>query len=256
MFATEKEFQMDDKQKKTVVITGGTGGIGTEMAKTMAKRGHRVVLTYVVEDEKQQTEELLADIQQQTGCEGMALYTDVTDYEQCEQLAKKTADEYGTIDVLVNNAGIFCEDTAFHKMDTEQMDNTLDVNLKGVLYCTRATLPYMLKQDQGCIVNTASIAGMDPSPNNAEYSASKAGVIGFTRSIAAGYADNNIRCNAIAPGIIETPMTEGRLADEIDTIPMGRVGKPEEIADALDYIVHADYLTGQTISPNGGMVMP
>lgn len=244
--------------KKTIIITGGTGGIGSAMARKMAERGHRIVLTYVVEDEKEKAEQLLAEIKKDTACEGMAIFTDVTDYAQCESLAKQTFDAFGSIDVLANNAGIALPPGPFHEMDLAQMENTLDVNLKGVLFCARAVLPYMLKQGHGSIVNAASIAGMMPTQGNAEYSASKAGVIGFTRSLAADYAAAGIRCNAIAPGVIETPMTVGIDDAVIESlrIPLGRAGQPEDIADCLDYIVHADYLTGQTISPNGGLVMP
>ncbi|MGD9560011.1 MAG: SDR family NAD(P)-dependent oxidoreductase [Oscillospiraceae bacterium] len=245
-------------EKKTVIITGGTGGIGSAMARVMAKRGHRIVITYVVKSEQEQAEKLLAEIKNDTQCEGLAIYTDVSDYAQCEELARQAAAAFGSIDVLANNAGIACAPGPFHEMDIGQVEATLNVNLKGVMYCTRAVLPYMLKQEKGCIVNTASIAGLMATQGNAEYSASKAGVIGFTRSIAADYALQGVRCNAIAPGVIETPMTA--MMDEAAVagmgIPMGRMGQPEDIADALDYIVHAEYLTGQTISPNGGLVMP
>lgn len=246
--------------KKTVVITGGTGGIGMEMARIMAKRGHNVVVSYYGdEEEKKNAEKLVEEMKNVHGVDGMSMEADVTKYDDVKGLVDKAMEKFGRIDVMVNNAGIFKEAVHFHEMETEQMRMTLETNLLGVMYGTHAVLPHMIKAEQGVIVNTASIAGLQSSPMFADYSASKSGVIGFTRSIAGEYADKNIRANAIAPGLIDTSMVDHLKesgSESLENIPLGRLGTAEDIADALDYVVHADYLTGQTISPNGGVIMP
>lgn len=245
--------------KRTVVITGGVGGIGSKMAQRMAQRGHNIILSYLNDSEKDKAQQIIDDIKKETESEGVIVEADVTNYDQVKSLVDKAVETYGRVDVMVNNAGVFKEAIHFHEMDVKQMRSTLEVNLLGVMYGTHAVLPHMIKAENGVIVNTASIAGLQSSPMFADYSASKSGVIGFTRSIAGEYADKNIRANAIAPGIIDTSMVD-HLKDagnsSLDNIPLGRLGTPEDIADALDYVVRADYLTGQTISPNGGVIMP
>lgn len=247
-------------EQKILVITGGTGGIGSAMVRKMAKRGHKVVLTYLKEEEKKLADDLLAEIQRDTECTGFAVQADVSNYEDMKALINRTIETYGHIDVMVNNAGIFPRAKPFHEVDLAQINAIIRINLLGVMYGTHIVLPHMLEYGGGCIVNTASIAGLWASDGQASYGTSKAGVIGFTRNIAKEYGYKKIRCNAIAPGFINTEMLSAEIKKAgdggmEDQVPLGRLGTPDDIAECLDYIVHSDYLTGQTISPNGGLFM-
>ncbi len=241
---------------KTAVITGGARGIGKEIAKVLAKEGADCVLCDV------NTEELktaAAEIES-LGVQCLPLALNVCDLKQCEDAANKIIDKFKKIDILINNAGI-TRDGLLLRMKEEDWDSVIAVNLKGTFNCTKAAVKAMLKQRSGRIVNVASIIGVMGNAGQANYAASKAGVIGLTKSTAKEVASRNINVNAIAPGFIETKMTDV-LSDEVKEamlkqIPLKRFGKPEDVGNLVLFLVSDDasYITGQVIKIDGGMVM-
>ena len=241
---------------KTAVITGGARGIGKEIAKVLAKEGADCVLCDV------NTEELktaAAEIES-LGVQCLPLALNVCDLKQCEDAANKIIDKFKKIDILINNAGI-TRDGLLLRMKEEDWDSVIAVNLKGTFNCTKAAVKVMLKQRSGRIVNVASIIGVMGNAGQANYAASKAGVIGLTKSTAKEVASRNINVNAIAPGFIETKMTDV-LSDEVKEamlkqIPLKRFGKPEDVGNLVLFLVSDDasYITGQVIKIDGGMVM-
>ena len=193
-----------------------------------------------------------------TGGEVIALQADVSQAVEVESLIQQTIEKFGRVDILVNNAGI-TRDTLLLRMKPEEWQAVIDLNLTGVFLCTRAVSKLMLKQRSGRIINIASVAGQMGNPGQANYSAAKAGVIGFTKTIAKELASRGITVNAVAPGFIETDMTSDLKADEIlKFIPLGRYGKPEEVAGMVRFLAAdpaAAYITGQVFNVDGGMVM-
>lgn len=237
------------------MITGGSRGIGKAIALALAAEGAAVVVNYAASS--QAAEEIVATITGEGG-KAIALQADVSQPDQVDALVKATLDQFGRIDVWVNNAGI-TRDTLLLRMKLEDWQAVINLNLTGVFLGTKAASKVMLKQRSGRIINIASVAGQMGNPGQANYSAAKAGVIGFTKTVAKEVASRGITVNAIAPGFITTDMTEGLAADEIlKLIPLGRYGNPEEVAGAARFLAAdpaAAYITGQTLNVDGGMVM-
>lgn len=242
---------------KVALITGANSGIGRVIALEMAKEGYDILLNYVYGEES--AEAVKAEVEAiGTRCE--LLLADVSDYSAVEEMMKKGFDVFGRIDVLVNNAGI-TKDNLILRMSEDEFDAVINVNLKGTFNCCKHIARKMLKQRQGKIINIASIIGEMGNPGQVNYGASKAGVIGMTKTLAKEFASRGIRVNAIAPGFIQTAMTD-RIPEKernamIDAIPLGSLGRPEDIANLVTFLASekADYITGQIISVNGGLYM-
>ena len=240
---------------KVAVVTGASRGIGKATAIELARQGAKVVVNYARSSEAAE-----ATVKEITtaGGDAIALQADVSQAEQVDSLIKTTLDKFGQIDVLVNNAGI-TKDTLLLRMKPEQWQAVIDLNLTGVFLCTKAASKIMLKQRSGRIINIASVAGQMGNPGQANYSAAKAGVIGFTKTVAKELANRGVTVNAVAPGFIATDMTEDLKSDKIiDFIPLGRYGIPEEVAGTIRFLAAdpaAAYITGQVFNVDGGMVM-
>ena len=245
------------EENKTVLVTGGSRGIGKEIALKFAKQGYDVIINYV--SDKTDTEELKKELEANGG-KALIVKADVTNPEQIENLVKKAIETFEKIDVLVNNAGI-TKDNLLMRMSEEEFDKVIEVNLKGTYLMTKAVTKYMMKKRQGSIINLSSVVGVTGNAGQCNYSASKAGIIGFTKSVAKELASRNIRANAIAPGFIATDMTDV-LSDEIketiqNQIPLKRMGNAKEVAELAYFLgsEQSSYITGQVIHVDGGMVM-
>ncbi len=239
--------------QKVAIVTGSGQGIGRAIALKLAEAGAAVV----VNDISKAVEEVAREIQA-LGQPGLAVTADVTSAADVARLAKETIARYGRIDILVNNAGI-ARDQLLMRMSEEDWDRVLEVDLKSVFLCTRAVLRQMLKQRWGRIISIASIVGLVGNPGQANYAAAKAGIIGFTRSIAKEVASRKITVNAIAPGFIDTEMTRNLAEDQrkelMARIPLGRLGSPDDVAEAVAFLAseQAGYITGQVLAVDGGM---
>ena len=240
---------------KTALITGAARGIGRAIALTFAKEGANIAFTDLKYDEHVQSleEEIRA-----MGLKARGYASDASSFEDCERVAGEILNEFERVDVLVNNAGI-TKDTLLMRMTEADWDLVIKVNLKSVFNMTKAIQGSMLKQRSGSIINMSSVVGVRGNAGQSNYSASKAGLIGFTKSIAQELGTRSIRCNAIAPGFIETEMTS-KLSDDvkanwIKTIPLRRGGTPEDVASLALFLASdlSDYITGQVISVCGGM---
>ncbi|MFP4120912.1 3-oxoacyl-[acyl-carrier-protein] reductase [Coleofasciculus sp.] len=252
MEASQTSAQLSDR---VAIVTGASRGIGRAVALTLAAEGAKVVVNYA--SSSGAADEVVAGITE-AGGDAIALQADVSKLEEVETLVKETKDKFGRLDVLVNNAGI-TRDTLLMRMKPDDWQAVIDLNLTGVFFCTRAASKIMLKQKSGRIINIASVAGQMGNPGQANYSAAKAGVIGFTKTVAKELAPRGITVNAVAPGFIETDMTKDiKSEDIIKYIPLGRYGKPEEIAGMVRFLAAdpaAAYITGQVFNVDGGMVM-
>lgn len=242
---------------KVALITGGTRGIGRVIALKLSEEGYNIAISYINNDKKAQ--EVVDEIEK-NNVKALAIKADVSKEEEVNNMMKVIKKELGSIDVLINNAGI-TRDNLLIRMKTEDWDQVIDTNLKGVFLCTKAVAREMMKKRYGKIVNIASVVGISGNVGQANYSASKAGVIGFTRSIAKELGSRGINVNAVAPGFIETDMThvlEDNIKDEmIKSIPLNRAGKPEDVANVVVFLCSekADYITGQVIQVDGGMLI-
>jgi len=241
---------------QVAIITGGARGIGREIALAFAREGADLALFDVNPEQLEATAGELRGLNRRA--EG--LLVDVTDGKQVEDGVAKVLDKLGRIDILINNAGI-TKDSLLIRMDDAQWDRVLNINLKGTFLCTRAVAKHMLKQRRGRIVSVASIVGIIGNPGQANYAASKAGIIGMTKSVAKELASRGITCNAIAPGFIKTEMTEA-LPEEAkqrlqSAIPMGTLGEPRDVAQAALFLVSeaARYITGHVLVVDGGLAM-
>jgi len=244
--------------KKRALITGGTRGIGLGIVEEFLKTDFADVV-FIFRSSKEQAEEIVRKFNSQ-GKKVLALQADVSDFNMVTQAVNKAVEYLGGLDVLVNNAGI-TKDNLLLRMSEKDFDEVVNVNLKSVFNFTKAVLRIMLKQRSGSIINISSVVGIMGNAGQANYSASKAGIIGFTKSVAREIASRNIRVNAVAPGYIQTDMTAS-LNDEqkkslIENIPLKRIGKPEDIAKAVKFLASEDsaYITGQVITVDGGMAM-
>ncbi len=245
------------EDNKTVFVTGGSRGIGKEVALKFAENGYNVVINYV--SSKTNVEELKSEFESK-GVKTLIMQADVTDKEAIDEVVKKAIEEFGSIDVLVNNAGI-TRDNLLMRMSEEEFDKVIEINLKGTYIVTKAVTKYMMKKRKGSIINLSSVVGVAGNAGQCNYSASKAGIIGFTKSVAKELASRNIRSNAVAPGFIETDMT-AVLSDEVkesihNQIPLKRMGTAKEVANLIYFLgsEESSYITGQVINVDGGMVM-
>lgn len=242
---------------KTAIITGGSRGIGKAIALKLAKKGANIVVNYTSNSSK--AEEVVNEIKKM-GREAMAVKADVSNPDDVKNLIKETEKKFSSIDILINNAGI-TRDTLLIRMKEDDWDKVMSVNLKGTFLCTKLVGKKMMKQRSGNIVNIASVVGIIGNAGQANYSASKAGIIGFTKSTAKELSSRGINVNAVAPGFIETEMTK-KLSEEVvenyaKNIPLGKMGKPEDVANVVSFLCseEASYITGQVINVDGGMVM-
>ncbi|MCP2620082.1 3-oxoacyl-[acyl-carrier-protein] reductase [Candidatus Aminicenantes bacterium AC-334-K16] len=241
---------------KISIVTGASQGIGKAIAQLLAREGARVILWDIQEDKLQEA----ADEIKRNGGKADYFRVDVASLPQVEATVKEVIDRYNQIDHLVNNAGI-TRDNLLMRMAEKEWDMVLNVNLKGVFNCCKAVIRPMMSRRQGRIVNIASVVGLMGNVGQTNYAASKAGVIGFTKSLAREVASRNITVNAVAPGYILTPMTEA-LSEQtkqmfLNLIPLRKFGTPEDVAKAVRFLLSEDaaYITGQVLSVNGGMYM-
>lgn len=235
----------------TCLISGSSRGIGLGIAKHLAEAGHQVILN----SRKPIAEEVLQEFADYELEVGQAI-GDISDFDGAKQLVEEVREAYGRIDVLINNAGI-TSDGLFLRMTEDDFDNVINTNLKGTFNLTRFVSPIMLKQKSGTIINMSSVVGVTGNPGQANYAASKAGVIGLTKSLAKELGSRSITVNAIAPGYIETDMTDA-LSDKVKKtmlshIPLKRFGQVEEISSVVDFLITNRYITGQVIEVNGGL---
>lgn len=242
---------------KVAFITGGTRGIGKQIAITLADAGYDIVVNYRnensdLEDTKKQIEE--------KNVKFFCVKGDVSKFEDTESMVSKITEECGKIDVLVNNAGI-TKDNLLIRMKKEDFDDVINVNLVGTFNVTKNVVPIMMKQRSGRIINISSVVGVSGNSGQANYSASKAGIIGFTKSLAKELGSRNVLVNAVAPGFIETQMTDvlkPEIKDEISkTIPLKRMGNTQDVANVVKFLAsdESSYITGQVINVDGGMLM-
>lgn len=240
---------------KVAIITGATRGIGKGIAEVFAKNGADVAFTYVSSEEKAKAvEEELKSY----GVKAKGYKSDAAEYAAAEEFVNSVVEDFGKIDAIVNNAGI-TRDGLLMRMSEENWDTVINVNLKSVFNITKAALRTLLKQRYGSIINMSSVVGREGNPGQSNYAASKAGIVGFTKSIAQELGSRNIRCNAIAPGFIETEMTaeldEKVVNQWLEDIPMKRVGTPEDVANAVLFLASdlSTYVNGQVLNVCGGM---
>ncbi len=244
-------------ERKTAVVTGASRGIGKEVALTLAGYGATVIVNYCGSKDKAEAvvEEIIA-----AGGKAKAYQGDVSDFETAKEMMTSVKKEFGSIDILVNNAGI-TKDNLILKMSEEEFDKVIEVNLKGAFNCMKHVSRIMLRQKYGHIINMSSVSGVMGNPGQVNYCASKAGIIGMTKSLARELGSRGITVNAIAPGYIQTEMTDV-LPEEVkesilSTVPLKRMGQTKDIAETVAFLASdkAAYITGQTISVDGGMGM-
>ena len=247
---------MGSLEGAVIVVTGASRGIGHAIAEELGQAGTKVVVNYA--KSKGPAEDLVAQLQR-SGSEAVAIQADVSDPEQAARLIEETIQRFGRIDVLVNNAGINI-DRSMKNLTVEDWSKVVQNDLSGCFYTVKAALPYFMQQKSGKIINISSLNGQIASFGQANYSAAKAGIIGFTRTAAMELARSNVTVNAVCPGFIATEMWDG-MPDKVKEavlarIPLGRVGTPQEVARAVRYlIVDGDYITGATLNINGGAFM-
>ena len=241
---------------KTAIITGGSRGIGKGIVEVFAKHGANVAFTYSSSAEA--AEALAAEVSKY-GVKAKAYQSDAASFSDSEALIGKVLDDFGSIDVLVNNAGI-TKDNLLMRMSEDDFDKVIEVNLKSVFNMTKAVQRTMLKQRKGSIINMSSVVGIKGNPGQTNYAASKAGILGFSKSVALELGSRDIRCNVIAPGFIETEMT-GKLDETTvqswrEAIPLKRGGSPDDIANACVFLASdlSSYITGQVLNVDGGML--
>jgi 3-oxoacyl-[acyl-carrier protein] reductase len=248
---------MFDFSDHSVLVTGGTRGIGRAIVEAFAEAEARVAFTYrsSTEEADALTDQLEAD-----GVEAMALQGDVANPEAAEEAVTAVTDAWETLDVLVNNAGI-TRDGLMLRLQEDDWDSVLDVNLKGVYNFAKAAYRPMMRQRDGCIISISSVVGVMGNPGQANYAASKAGIIGFSKSLAKELSSRNVRVNVVAPGYVATDMTEemGEEAQQamLDAVPLGRPATPEDVADSVLFLASpsADYITGHVLHVDGGLAM-
>ncbi|KAJ3697321.1 hypothetical protein LUZ61_001026 [Rhynchospora tenuis] len=259
--AAVENAQVQDAVKvepPVAIVTGASRGIGKAVALALGKAGCKVLVNYA--RSSKEAEDVSKEIES-LGGQAITFGGDVSQEADVEAMMKAAVDTWGTIDILINNAGI-TRDTLLMRMKKQQWQDVIDLNLTGVFLCTQAATKVMMKKKKGRIVNIASIVGLTGNIGQANYSAAKAGVIGFTKTVAKEYASRNITVNAVAPGFIASDMT-AKLSEEIEkkylqNIPLGRFGQPEDVAGLVEFLTlssAAGYITGQVLTIDGGLVM-
>lgn len=242
---------------KVALITGATRGIGKQIAITLSKEGYDIALNFRKENDE------LSNLKTQienSGVKCLTIQGDISNFEDCEKIVKQIIEKFEKIDVLVNNAGI-TKDMLLARMKEEDFKQVIDINLVGTFNMTKNVISYMMKARQGRIINISSVVGIAGNAGQSNYSASKAGIIGFTKSLAKEVASRNILVNAVAPGFIETSMTDvlkDEVKDEIaKSIPLKRMGTPDDVANVVKFLASSDssYITGHVIQVDGGMLM-
>jgi len=243
---------------KVAIVTGAARGIGAAIALKFAEHGANVAFTYVSDSSAEKAAALESQLQS-LGVKAKAYKSNAGDFAQCETFVNDVVKEFGTVDICVNNAGI-SKDNLLLRLTAEQWDEVMNTNLKSVFNMTKQVIRPMMKAKAGSIINMSSIVGVSGNAGQSSYAASKAGIIGFTKSVAKELGSRNIRCNAIAPGFVETDMThylkEGTAAESfLKDIPLGRFGKADEVADLTLFLASdmSSYITGQVISICGGL---
>ena len=240
---------------KTAIVTGGSRGIGAAICKRFAEQGANIALLYAGNTQK--AEETKAALQEM-GVKAEAYQCNVADAEQVAAVCKQIIKDFGGADILVNNAGI-TKDKLVPMMKVPDFDSVVDTNLKGAFYMIKQLYPVFMKQKSGKIINISSVSGLMGNPGQTNYSASKAGLIGLTKSVAKDLASRNVNCNAIAPGFVATDMTENLSENNalVDHIPMKRFAQPEDIANLALFLAsdQSDYITGEVIRIDGGLAM-
>ncbi|MDP2922870.1 MAG: 3-oxoacyl-[acyl-carrier-protein] reductase [Candidatus Omnitrophota bacterium] len=248
---------MDDLKEKTVIITGGSRGIGRACCLAFAKAGANIVFTY--NKSKKEAEELTGEINK-LGVNCLSIQTDVRDYNQCRSVVEKALERFKELDILVNNAGI-TKDKALLMMTLDDWKDVVETNLGGTFNMTRAAITTLLKQKKGCIINMSSVSGIVGLARQTNYSASKAGIIGFSKALAKEVAAYNIRVNAVCPGFINTEIVaslhENIKKEILNTIPVKRLGEVDEVANLCVFLASdkANYITGEVIKIDGGLAI-
>jgi 3-oxoacyl-[acyl-carrier protein] reductase len=238
---------------KSALITGSSRGIGRAIATYLANAGYSVVINY---DKDEIAASKTVDEIRELGVEVMAIKADVSWKEDAENLINRVIDEWGHIDVLVNNAGILPNPRKIEEISDQEWERVMGINLKGAFYCSRAVVPHMKKRKSGNIVNISSVAGKEGGTVGAHYAASKAGMIGLTKALAKELAPYNIRVNAVAPGPVDTDFLPEELKNRLIKLsPLGRIAKPEEVAHAVLFLIENEHITGETVNVNGGRYM-
>lgn len=239
---------------KVAIVTGGSRGIGAAVVRKLASLGADTAVIYSGNQEL--AEALCAECAQGYGVKAQAYRCDVADFDQAKDTVAQIKKDFGTVDILVNNAGI-TQDGLVAMMKEENFRRVLDVNLTGAFHMIRHCTGIFLRKKQGAIINMSSVSGLMGNPGQANYAASKAGLIGLTKSVAKELAPKGITCNAVAPGFIETDMTRDLAADSgvLSAVPLGRIGRPEEVAEAVAFLAQAGYITGEVLRIDGGLAM-
>jgi 3-oxoacyl-[acyl-carrier protein] reductase len=243
-------------ENKTALITGATRGIGKGIAEVFAKHGANIAFTY---NSSVEAATSLENELKSYDVKAKGYQSNAANFDAAQELAKNVLEEFGSIDVLINNAGI-TKDNLLLRISEEDFDKVIEVNLKSVFNLTKAVIRPMMKQRKGSIINMSSIVGVKGNAGQTNYAASKAGIIGFTKSVALELGSRNVRCNAIAPGFIETEMTAALPEETVsawrEAIPLKRGGSPEDIANACVFLASdmSAYITGQTLNVDGGML--
>jgi 3-oxoacyl-[acyl-carrier protein] reductase len=242
---------------RVAIVTGASRGIGRAIAETLARRGAQLVISDINIDQAKTTAQ---EIAAGTGCKAIAVHVDVSRFESAKEMVDLALKEYGKVDILVNNAGI-TRDTLLMRMEESDWDAVINVNLKGAFNCSKAVIRAMMKQHYGRIVNISSVSGLAGQTGQVNYSASKAGLVGFTKALAREVGSRQITVNAIAPGFVPTALTQDLPAELKDyfmkMIPLGRWGSAQDIASAVAFLAsdEAGYITGHVLSVDGGMFM-
>ncbi|MBD5459713.1 MAG: 3-oxoacyl-[acyl-carrier-protein] reductase [Lachnospiraceae bacterium] len=240
-------------KNKVALVTGASRGIGEAAAYKLASQGADIAVIYA--ENVEAAERVACRCREEYGVRAGAYRCDVADFEQTKETVARVREDFGTIHILVNNAGI-TKDGLLAAMKEEDFDRVLDTNLKGAFHMMRHCTGIFLRNREGCIINISSVSGLCGNAGQCNYAASKAGLIGLTKSAAKELASRGIRCNAVAPGFIRTEMTKQQAENPLlDAVPMKRMGTPEDVADAVAYLAGADYVTGEVLRVDGGIAM-